>query len=119
LHPQAHLAAEAAECAGEQGQYWAMHAALFTAPSEWDTTEEMARVAFAGYAANIGLDPERFDTCMTEGRYRPGIDRNIAEGRRMGLSGTPMFVVNGKLLAGAQPVEVFRRVLDRELKQQP
>jgi protein-disulfide isomerase len=119
LHPQASIAAEAAECAGEQGQYWPMHAVLFAEPSEWDTTEDIARAAFAEYASGIGLDTARFDACMAEGRYRPAVEANIAEGRRMGVTGTPAFIINGKILAGAQPTEVFRRVLDRELKQQP
>lgn len=119
LHPQAHIASEAAECSGEQGQYWVMHPKLFNAPSEWDTTEATARAAFAGYARDIGLDTLRFDACMAEGRYRPGIEANMAEGRRMGVTGTPTFIVNGKLLVGAQETEIFQRVLDRELKQQP
>lgn len=96
-----------------------MHDTLFSAPSEWDTTEATARAAFTGYAKDIGLDTARFETCMVEARHRPGIEANMAEGRRMGVTGTPTFIVNGKLLVGAQPTEVFQRVLDRELKQQP
>ena len=119
LHPQAHIAAEAAECAGEQGGYWRMHGALFAAPSEWDTTGEAARAAFKRYAADLGLDGARFDSCMAEGRYQPDILANIAEGRRLGVTGTPAFIVNGKIMAGAQETEVFRRVLDRELNQEP
>jgi protein-disulfide isomerase len=119
LHPQAHIAAEAAECAGEQGGYWRMHGALFTAPSEWDTTEEAARAAFTRYAADLGLDGARFDSCMADGHYQPDILANMAEGRRLGVTGTPAFIVNGKIMAGAQETEVFRRVLDRELNQEP
>lgn len=119
LHPQAHIAAEAAECSGEQGKYWVMHDTLFNAPSEWDTTEETARAVFAGYAQDLGLDTVRFDDCMAQGRYRPGIATNMAEGRRMGVTGTPTFIVNGKLLVGAQTAEIFQRVLDREIKHQP
>ena len=119
LHPQAHLAAEAAECAGEQGGYWSMHATLFAAPSEWDTTEDAARAAFGLYAGKLGLDAARFESCLAEGRYRPDVEANMAEGRRLGVTGTPAFIINGKIMAGAQPVEVFQRVLNRELKQQP
>jgi protein-disulfide isomerase len=119
LHPQAHIASEAAECSGEQGKYWVMHDTLFSAPSEWDTTEATAREVFAVYAERIGLDTPRFDDCMAQGRYRAGISSNMAEGRRMGVTGTPTFIVNGKLLVGAQTAEVFQRVLDREIKQQP
>ncbi len=119
LHPQAHIAAEAAECAGEQGAYWRMHRTLFAAPSEWDTTEEAARAAFTRYAVDLGLDGARFDSCMAGGGYQPDILANMAEGRRLGVTGTPAFIVNGKIMAGAQETEVFRRVLDRELNQEP
>lgn len=115
LHPQAHLAAEAAECAGEQGQYWEMHTILFASPSDWDTTEAAAREAFAGYATQLGLETEQFAACMSESRYRDNVDANLAEGRRLGVTGTPAFVINGKFLGGAQPTEIFKRVIDREL----
>jgi protein-disulfide isomerase len=115
LHPQAHIAAEAAECAGEQGKYWEMHHALFGAPSDWDTTEEAARAAFEAYASDLGLDIAQFAACMQQARYRGNVTTNIAEGRHFGLTGTPAFVINGKLLSGAHPVDVFRSVIDREL----
>ena len=115
-HPQAHLAAEAAECAGEQGKYWEMHSALFASPSEWDTTEQAARSSFDRYAGEIGLDPGAFGACMAEGRYRANVEANFAEGRRLGIGGTPVFIINGKLLTGAQPTDVFKRAFDRELK---
>ena len=115
-HPQAHLAAEAAECAGEQGKYWEMHRALFAAPSEWDTTEQAARAAFEHYANEIELDAQLFGGCMAEGRYRANIEGNWAEGRHLGVAGTPVFIINGKLLAGAHPLHVFKRAFDRELK---
>ena len=114
-HPQAGLAAEAAECAGEQGKYWEMHGALFAEPSAWDTTEESARETFRGYAETIGLETAPFEACFEEGRYGANVQANMAEGRYLGVTGTPAFVINGKLLAGAQPTEVFQQVIEREL----
>lgn len=116
LHPQAELASEAARCAGGQGKYWEMHTELFKAPSAWDTTADTARAAFARYAKQIGLDPAAFDACMSEGRHRPEIETNRAEAQHLGLTATPAFIINGKLLAGAQPYTVFQRALDREIK---
>ena len=116
LHPQAALASEAARCAGDQGKYWEMHAELFKAPSAWDTTADTARATFGRYAKQLGLDMGGFDACMSEGRQRPAVETNRAEAQRLGLTGTPAFVINGKLLAGAQPYTVFQRALDRELK---
>ena len=115
LHPQAPLAAEAAECAGEQGRYWEMHRTLFAAPSQWAVSASKARSTFGRYATDHSLDTEQFDACMAEGRYRANVEANLAEGRYLGVTGTPAFVINGKLLAGAQPAEIFRRVFDREL----
>ena len=117
LHPQAEIASQAAECAGEQGKYWDMHAALFENAAEWDTTEEAARSAMNGYAEDLALEAVQFASCMEPGSpARADVESNMAEGRRLGLTGTPSFVINGKLLAGAQPLDVFQRVFDRELK---
>ena len=116
LHPQAELAAEAAECAGEQGKYWEMHKALFARPSQWDTTAQAARAAFARYAEDIELDLEAFAACLDTGRQRPNVEANMAEGHYLGITATPAFVINGKLLSGAQATTLFKRVFDRELK---
>jgi protein-disulfide isomerase len=117
VHPQAALAAEAARCAGEQSKYWPMHAALFAAPSEWDTTAAAAAPAFAGYARQIGLNPAAFDVCMADRRYQATVTANMAQAQHLGLTGTPSFIINGKLLAGEYPYAVFQTAFDRELKE--
>ena len=109
------MAAVAAECAGEQGRYWEMHQALFAAPSEWDTTREAAMTAFGRYAGAIGIASAPFDACITEQRYLANVESNFAEGRYLGITGTPAFVINGKLLAGAHEYAVFERAFDTEL----
>jgi protein-disulfide isomerase len=117
LHPQAEIASQAAECAGAQGKYWEMHAILFDGASVWDTTEETARTTMAGYAEDLALDAAQFATCMEpDSPARADVEANMAEGRRLNITGTPSFVINGKLLAGAQPLNVFQRVLTRELQ---
>lgn len=114
-HPQAALAAEAAECAGEQGQYWAMHERLFAQADEWDTTADQARASFARYAPALGMNGDALVTCVTQGRYRAEVQANGAEATELGMNGTPSFVINGKLLVGAYPTEDFTRIVDREL----
>jgi len=118
-HPQAGLAAQAAECAGDQGQYWTMHGKLFATPSEWDTTSEAALVSFRRYAEVIGIDATVLEQCITEGVYAPEVQRDFEEARLLGLTGTPAFIINGRLLSGAHPVEQFIQILDRELAEQP
>ena len=110
------LAAEAARCAGDQSKYWEMHTALFAAPSEWDTTAAAASAAFAGYARQIGLNPAGFGACMTERRYAARVTANLAQGRHLGLTGTPSFIVDGKLLAGEYPFSVYQTAFDHELE---
>lgn len=116
IHPQAPLAAEAARCAGEQGKYWEMHAALFAAPSEWDTTENAALTAFGRYAKAIKLKESDFSACLRGHRYQPMVEAAQAQGLRLGVTGTPTFIINGKLLTGAHPFSVFKNAINRELK---
>jgi protein-disulfide isomerase len=117
-HPQAALAAEAAECAGDQGKYWEMHGKLFAQPEEWDTTSEEARISFQRYAGVLDLDATDLLACIDEGRYSDEVAGDFEEARQLGLNGTPAFIINGKLLSGAQPTEVFAQVLDQELQGQ-
>ncbi len=115
-HPQAAAAAEAAECAGEQGKYWEMHRELFRASSEWDTTADAARSSFTRYGDTIGLHEQQFVACLEDGRYRGNVEANMAEGRHLGVTGTPSFIINGKILSGAHPYEVFRSAFEKELR---
>lgn len=115
-HPQAALAAEAAECAGTQGGYWPMHDQLFTDQSDWDgRSATTAQASFRRYAETIGLDTTAFDQCMTSQQFADEVQRDWSEARSLGLTGTPAFIINGKLMSGARPFEQFKQVLDKEL----
>jgi protein-disulfide isomerase len=116
-HPQAGLAAQAAECAGDQNAYWEMHGALFAEPSEWDTTADEAKAAFRRYATALNLNADALLECVEQGRYAEEVDGDIREAIRLGLNGTPAFIINGRLLSGARPTEQFIQVLDRELSE--
>lgn len=93
-----------------------MHAALFAAPSEWDTTEAAALPAFARYARQVGADPPAFQACLSSHRYAASVADDMAQGAHLGVTATPSFIVNGKLLTGAHPFSVFQNAFDRELK---
>ncbi len=56
-----------------------------------------------------------FDTCLGSGKYQAAIKQDIEEGNRVGVSGTPAFFINGRLISGAQPLEAFVRVIEDEL----
>ena len=109
LHPGATKAHEAARCANEQGKFWSYHDKLFAGPS--NSSPEL----FKGLAKELGLDAVAFDTCLGSGKYQAAIKQDIEEGNRVGVSGTPAFFINGRLISGAQPLEAFARVIEDEL----
>ncbi|HET9334328.1 MAG TPA: DsbA family protein, partial [Gemmatimonadota bacterium] len=67
------------------------------------------------YAGQAGLDLGAFGTCLSGGVHRAAVQRDVDEAGRLGISGTPGFFVNGRPLTGAQPLEVFVRVIEEEL----
>ena len=109
LHPSARAAHLAARCATEQGKFWPYHDALYanapkTAPEE-----------LRGYAKTAGLDVASFDQCLSAGRYAAPVQKDIDEAKQTGVSGTPAFFINGRLLVGAQPLENFVALIEEEL----
>src|SRR3989338_3918479 len=109
FHPNAQKAAEAAECAGEQGKYWEMHDMLFEQGVQGGVT------GFKQYAKNLGLNTAKFDTCLDTGTMAAEVRADMADGSSAGIQGTPGFLVNGKLISEAQPFTVFKQVIDAEL----
>lgn len=103
LGPASQRAAEAAECAGEQGKFWAVHDALF---------QRAGRVPDAETMQEMRLDVAAFHACLGSGRHRERIASESAVARGLGATGTPAFLINGKLLIGAHPFETFKQVLD-------
>jgi protein-disulfide isomerase len=108
FHPQALPAAQAAMCAGDQNSYWAYHSALFT-------SEALDKDTLIGHAATLGLDVDAFKECFDEGRYEQFIRDDAAFAQKMGITGTPTFFINGLAIVGAQPLEVFKNVIDKEI----
>ncbi len=109
-HPQARPAAEAAQCANEQGRFWPYHDRLFDQPNKLSDAE------LKQTAVELGLDAARFNKCVDEHRYRSVVEADAQDGVEAGVTGTPAFFVNGRLLSGAQPFEAFKRVIDEELQ---
>ncbi len=71
--------------------------------------------SLVGYAAQVGLDIRKFENCLQSGRKAGVVDDDVQAGMARGIMGTPSFLVNGRILVGAQPLEVFQRQIDREL----
>ncbi len=109
IHPQSQSAAEAADCAGEQGKYWQYHNALFS------EKYSLGSDAYTRYAAEEGLNPEQFAQCMSDHRFKSEVDADFKYATTIGVSSTPTFFVNGLAVVGAQPYEVFKELIDKEL----
>jgi protein-disulfide isomerase len=110
IHSRARAAAEAAACAEEQDRFWDYHDLLFANARALEDTD------LERYAAEVELDLEGFKACRAEGRRREAVERDIADAREAGVSGTPSFFINGRMLGGAQPLEEFVRVIEAELQ---
>jgi protein-disulfide isomerase len=109
-HPQARPAAEAAQCANEQGQFWPYHDRLFGEPGKLSDGD------LKQTAASLGMDAAKFNKCVDEHKYRGVVDADAQAGNEAGVTGTPAFFINGRLLSGAQPFDAFKRVIDEELE---
>jgi len=108
-HTNAVSAAEAALCAGDQQAFWEFHDKLFS--GEYGLGEE----AYLKYAADLGLDTKAFTECLTSRRYQEFVEKDRQFSKQLGVSGTPTFFINGLAIVGAQPLEVFKQVIDQEL----
>jgi protein-disulfide isomerase len=109
-HPNARPAAEAAQCANEQGKFWPYHDRLFANPTKLSDAD------LKQGAAELGLDAGRFNACVDSHKYKAVVDADIKDGDAAGVSGTPAFFINGRSLTGAQPFEAFKRIIDEELE---
>ncbi len=119
LHPQAKKGHEAAYCAGEQNKYWEMHDTLFK------NSKDFSVPALNRYAQKIGLDGDKFNNCLQSGKYASRVEKEIAEGVKAGVRGTPSFFIGpsgsgeritGTMVRGAQPLNRFRQVIENVLK---
>lgn len=115
LHPAAMPAAIAAECAGEQGKFWEMHDKIFDEqlkrnPQELADPKALHTIAFTAgdlqvWARDIGLDMTAYSTCVGSGRFNARIQRDVTTAASLQFHGTPMFVLDGIVIEGAQPFE--------------
>lgn len=111
IHRQAQLAAEAARCAGDHGKFWEYHDILYAKAPKFAADDLKA------YAKDMSLDTAKFDQCLTSGKYRAAVQKDLSEGAQLGLTGTPTFFINGREISGALPVESFAAIIDEELGQ--
>ena len=109
IHPQARQAAEAARCADDEGKFWEYHDKLYA------SSPNAAPEDLKSYAKDLGLKQDSFDKCLTSGKYKETIQKDVNEGASLGLTGTPTFFINGRELSGAQSVQAISEIIDEEL----
>ncbi|MBP6913106.1 MAG: DsbA family protein [Candidatus Levybacteria bacterium] len=115
LGPASTVAANAVECANEQGKFWDMYKYLYeNQPSETDTTMYNSDT-LSQAAGNLGMDAEQFKGCIDASRYQKNVDEDMADGQKAEVSATPTFFVNGKMILGAQPYENFKAAIEEAL----
>lgn len=110
FHPNAQKAAEAAECAGDQGKFWEMHDLLF------DNGVSGGVASFKSFASQLGLNQATFDNCLDSGTHANEVKDDMAAGSAAGIRGTPGFIINGQLVSGAQPYAAFEQAIEAALK---
>ena len=109
FHKRARASAEAALCAADQGQFWAYADKLFS------NQQRLEDADLQKYAEELSLNTGAFNQCVSTRKYAAQIDRDMADGSRYGVRGTPAYFINGRFLSGAQPIENFKEVIDEEL----
>ena len=108
IHPNAEPAAVAANCADQQGMYWAYHDLLFAG-------EQLDETTYLQYAEELGLDLDEFKACLDSEEQVNEIRGDYEYASGLGVRSTPTFFLNGLPIVGAQPYEVFKQVIDQEL----
>lgn len=120
IHRDAFKAAEAAHCAGDQGKYWEMHARLFA------NQRALGPSDLALHAQAVGLDRPKFQACLESGKHAEKIRKDLADGQKAGVTGTPAFFLGVtrpndptvkvlRVLTGAQPYASFKEAIDSVL----
>jgi protein-disulfide isomerase len=110
FHAEAPKAAEASLCAQDQNKFWEYHDKLF-ANQQALKVEDLKK-----HAADLGLDAARFNDCLDSGKKAEIVQKDMKDGEKVGVSGTPAFFINGIALSGAVPAADFKSIIDAELK---
>lgn len=112
FHPNAQKAAEASECADEQGKFWEYHDKLFENQATGYSLEK-----FKQWAKDLGLNSQKFNDCLDSGKYTSKVQKDYQDGLQKGVQGTPATFVNGQLVSGALPYDNFKQIINSVLKE--
>ena len=115
MHPNTLFAALTASCAADQGKFWPMHDALMSGQTDWEgRTNKNPKSVFDGYVKRIGLDADKFNKCFDSRENVSRIEANRQAGLAYQVSGTPSFVIGGKMYPGNIDYDKIRSLVEAE-----
>jgi protein-disulfide isomerase/uncharacterized membrane protein/rhodanese-related sulfurtransferase len=109
IHPYAETAAEASECAAEQGKFWEAEREFY------QNQDDLTEPALVRYAGQIGLDTNRFQQCLIDGTVKARVERDLEDGKLVGVQGTPTFFVGHEKYFGPPQLSQIEQMVDKEL----
>tara|TARA_Y100000034_G_C6763987_1_gene340479 strand:- start:20 stop:739 length:720 start_codon:yes stop_codon:yes gene_type:complete len=109
IHPQAMPAAEASECADDQGKFWEYHDILFERQSSLSSSN------YVKWAEELGLDTNEFQECLDSNKHKDEVNNDLRDASSAGGRGTPYFIVGNQALSGAQPFAAFQQAIEAQL----
>jgi protein-disulfide isomerase len=115
LGPESVWAAQAAECAADQGKFWEYHDLLFQR-QKGENQGAFSKDNLIGFAKELGLDMTQFEPCLQDDKTLARVQADTEEGQQFGVRGTPTFFINGKPLVGAQPLEAFQNAIAQAME---
>jgi protein-disulfide isomerase len=111
LGPESQWAAEASECAADQGAFWEYHDFLY-ANQNGENKGTFNQENLKQFAGQLGLDEDAFSQCFDSGKYTDIVKQEKQMAQQLGVQSTPTFVINGVPVVGAQPFENFQQVIE-------
>jgi protein-disulfide isomerase len=110
------VAADASECANDQGKFWAFHDYLYKNQPDESNTTMYNTDTLTKEAVVLGMDGTKFSTCLSSKADDAKVQQDLADGQKAGVSGTPAFFINGTFINGAEPYSAFQTAIDAALK---
>lgn len=109
IHPLAQKAAEASECADDQGKFWEYHDKIFEQQSS------LSLSSLKSWAGDLGLNTNEFNSCLDSGKHTDEVNNDLKDASSAGARGTPYFIVGNQILSGAQPFSAFQAAIEAQL----
>lgn len=116
IGPESILAAEAAQCASDQGMFWEYHDRLFER-QQGENSGAFSRDRLKRFAGDLGLDQEIFDECLNTDRHQQLVLDETEAAQDAGVNSTPWLFINGETVKGAQPFSVVQQVIEQKLEE--